>query len=192
MKTTELRGLFQREVLPDLFLNHEGVFYNAFNKGEEAVYGLVKELWAHICNQDGDHVNNHPLDFQIRNLVLDDTDDGFKCLMVMEMPYPKRFRNLAVYVAVFFGVKDDLRLFLGETDYQALGNRYIFVIELMPDGEGYARANHGFLFRGCNNEPFITEAPENRRRPDFMTGIDPEDEWAAFVDRVAQVCLLEG
>lgn len=192
MKNTDLRSIFQRELMPDLFLNNQDVFYNAFNEGTEAVENLIMELWAFLCNQNGDHVNNHPIDIDIKYIVLDESEDNFTCLMIMELPNIKKVKNLALYFGVFFGVNHDLRFFLGETDYQALGNnRYIFVIELILGAEDvFIRNNHGALYRGCNNEPFLFEKPENPRSPDVLIGIDPEDEWQAFTDRVAQVCLL--
>lgn len=190
MKNEELRSIFQREVIPDLFLNHKDVFYNAFNQGDETVDNLILELWAYICNQGGDHVNNHPLNIEIQYFVLNESDDDFTCLMIMELPNLKKVKNLAVYIAVFFGVNEELRLFLGETDYNAWANRYIFLIELKGDGEEYARNSHGFLFRGCNNEPLLFEKPQNPKSPDQLCGIDPEDELQTFTDVIAQICMI--
>lgn len=169
MENEEIRSVFQREVLPDLFLKNPGVFYNAFNQDSEAVNNLIKQLWAYICNQGGDHVNNHPLHVSIQYIVVDDSKDNFTCLMIMELPNLKKVKNLAVYIAVFFGVKKELRLFLGETDYGAFGaNRYIFLIELKVNGEEYIRDNHGFLFKGCNNEPLLFENLHNPKEPDQL------------------------
>ena len=50
--------------MPQLFLFHPGLFYEAFNEGPEAVDRLLLDLWADICNQGGDHVNNHPLQIE--------------------------------------------------------------------------------------------------------------------------------
>jgi hypothetical protein len=190
VKNKVLRSIFQREMLPDLFLHHQDVFFGAFNKGPDAVNDLLMDMWAYICNQDGDHVNNHPLDIKIEYLVFDDSDDDFTVLAIMELPNIKKLGNLAIYFAVFFGVKKELRLFLGETDYRALGNRYIFVVELKRLGEGFVRHNHCMLHRGSNNEPYFFEKPKNPRKPDVMCGIDPEEERPAFIDHVAQICLL--
>ena len=193
LKNSELRSIFQRELIPDLFLNNQDVFYNAFNKGPEAVKSLIMELWAYICNQDGDHVNNHPLDIKIEYIILDDSEEDFTCLMILELPNIKKIKNLALYFGIFFGVNQKLRLFLGETDYQALGaNRYIFIMELMLSDEEdvFIRQNRGLLYRGCNNEPLLFEKPENPREPDVMIGIDPEEEWQAFTDRVCSSMLV--
>ncbi len=190
MKNEELRSIFQRQMLPDLFLNQQDVFFEAFNKGHEAVNDLIMDMWAYICNQDGDHVNNHPLDIKIEYLITDDSDDDFSVLAIMELPNIKKKGNLAIYFAVFFGVNKELRLFLGETDYHALANRYILIIELKRLGEGFERQSCGILHRGGNNEPLLFEKPKNPRKPDVMFGIDPEEEWQAFTDRVAQICLL--
>jgi hypothetical protein len=191
MKNEELRSIFQREIMPQLFLFHPGLFYEAFNEGPEAVDRLLLDLWADICNQGGDHVNNHPLQIETNYIILDETEDNYTCLMIIKMPNLKKVRNLAVYFGVFLGVNTELRLFLGETDYHALGsNRYIVIIELQAQDDGYRRINHSLLFQGCNNEPLLFEKPANPRTPDQFAGIDPEDEWHTFTDVVAQICLL--
>lgn len=192
MKNEELRSVFQRAALPDLFLNHPDVFFEAFNKGPDAVNVLIIDLWASICNQDGDNVNNHPIQIEINYIVIDDSDDDYTCLMIMELPdVKKKVGNLAIYFAVFFGVNEDLRFFLGETNYQAWANRYIFIIELTGDGDFFNRMNFGCLYRGCNNEPLLFKNPKNPRKPDVKCGIDPEDELEGFIDHVAKICLMQ-
>lgn len=191
MKNEELRSIFQREMLPDLFLHHQDVFFEAFNKGPDAVNDLLMDMWAYICNQDGGHVNNHPLDIKIEYLVLDDSNDDFTVLAIMELPNIKKVGNLAIYFAVFFGVKKELRLFLGETNYHASANRYIVIVELKRLDEGFERHGCRMLHRGSNNQPLLFEKPENPQEPDVTCGIDPEEEWRAFTDHVAQICLLQ-
>ncbi|MBU7006188.1 hypothetical protein [Phosphitispora fastidiosa] len=191
MKNEELRSIFQREILPELFLYRKDLFYQAFNEGPDQVHALMMSLWADICNQNGDNVNNHPIEIKINYIIINDSDEDYTCLMIMEMPdLKKKPGNLAIYYAVFFGVNKDLRFFLGETDYHARGNRYIFIIELIADGDYFSRSNHGHLFQGCNNEPLLFEKPENTKTPDEFVGIDPEDEWQTFTDVVAKICLL--
>jgi hypothetical protein len=188
MKNEELRSIFQREILPGLFLYREDLFYQAFNEGPDQVHALIMSLWADICNQNGDNVKNHPIEIKIDYITIDDTDDNYTCLMIMQLPeVKKKVVNLAIYYAVFFGMNEKLRFFLGETDYHAMGNRYIFIIELI---DNCIRRNHGPIYRGCNNEPLLFEKPENAKSPDVFAGIDPEDEWQTFTDIVAKICLL--
>ncbi len=56
-------------------------------------------------------MNNHPLDVKIEHLILDDSDDNFTALAIMELPNIKKVGNLAICFAVFFGVKKELRLY---------------------------------------------------------------------------------
>ena len=189
MKNEELRSIFQRVSLPSLFLNNPEYFYRAFNSGTDEVSQLINNLWADLCKQVGDHVNNHPLRVEIDYIVLDDSEDDYTVLLVAQLPNIKKVDNLANYFAVVFGnSKRRLRLFLGETDYSAIANRYIFVVELVSNEGAVVRLNLMSLYRGCGNNRTIFEKPINQRVPNEMIGIDPEDEVEAFADAVAVIC----
>ena len=188
MKNEELRSIFQRGSLPSLFLNNPNYFYRAFNKGKDEVSLLINNLWADLCEQAGDHVNNHPLGLKLDYIVLDASEDNYSVLLVAQLPNIKKVNNLANYFAVVFGNKRNLRLFLGETDYSAIANRYIFVAELVLSEGAIVRLNLMSLYRGCGNDPTIFEKPINQRVPNEMIGIDPEDEVEAFADAVAVIC----
>lgn len=191
MISKELRSILHGEVLPNLFLKNPSVFYEAYKNGDESVHQMFMSLWAETCNRAGQQLDNNPLQLAIKHINIDYSEENHTDLMIVELPEIQNVSNMAVYCAVFFGVKQELRLFLGETDYNASGaTRYIFIVELKMNELGYARQNHGFLFRGCNINPLLFDAPENPFDPDPMYGMEPEEEWSAFTDMVARICLL--
>lgn len=187
----EVRAIFQKEVLPSLFLNNQDVFFNAFILGPGNVKALLMKSWEDICGQNGHELQKQQIAFNVKYIIIDNSEINFTCLMIIELPSSEKVNDLAVYSAVYFGVNHNLRLFMGETDYSAKTHRYIWVVELNAEKQDIVRHNYGVLFRGCNNEPLLFAQPQDPEEPDRCQGINPEEELATFADIVAKICIVE-
>lgn len=186
MTNEELRSDFQRNVLPDLLFNNADYFFEAIGNGTQEE--LFQQIWINLCSQDGDHPNNHPLDMSFTYYNLSDSDDYYRLLMLIGLPRIKKATNLAVYIGIFFGKDDVLRLFLGETDGHTPN---VCIVEIESPFPNYSRINHGPIFAGCDNDPILFESSESPEKPSIFCGVSYEKERLIFADMVAKICLSD-
>lgn len=176
MKTDDLRWTFTKRVIPELVHTREDLIIDALNvDGSESVKALLMELWADLCTQDGDHVNNHPLQLDVDFGILEDEGDNSTYLLLIEFPELKKVSNLAKYMGVCMGNGLTTRLFVGETDYQA------------------SKLIHGPKTGHMGRQIFLIEfaGPEpSRTNLGAYSGDTSDEEKEIFISAVGEICQI--
>lgn len=169
MELLDFRGIFQREWLPELFLNIFDLYLEAVR--EERVPELIKHGWDEMIMLCGKEPNDYPFEFSVDTCNYDD-DTMFSIIEMPELPKAER-RNLAIYAMVVFDVNNRTpqRFFLGETDYNGIHKRAIFVAEF----EGNTHYNYG---------PLVC-------RDNIYKPVKREDELSEFIEHVMRVYKSE-
>lgn len=166
MKSTDVRLHFTKGLLPTVFFDNPNYFIDALNDGgEEAVITASKQLWSDFLTENGDHPNNHPIDFDVWLLALNEEDvtenEETSFLLLLQLPESKKGMNTVAYIGMLYGVKGELRYFVGETDYHNAKNPYvqtggmnrlIFLIEMNVEDGAFTRNNLGSLYGDTHEE----------------------------------------
>lgn len=166
MNMVDFRGEFQREWLPELFLNNTEIYFEAIY--DDRVEDLIKEIWVEMVKVYNQNPDDYPLEFEVETYNYDD-GTMFSIIQMPEITKAKG-KNLAIYAMVIFDTnnKKKPRFFLAETDYNSL-NRLIFITE--PVNDVGARANFGPLVYDMN----------------IMAPVKKEDELAEFIEYVVRI-----
>lgn len=174
MKMLDFRGIFQREWLPELFLNDEniGLYFDAVN--EDKVDELIVYIWNEMIKAYNKNPENYPLEFAVNTYNYDD-NTYFSVIEMPELPKSKG-TNLAIYAMIIFDNENRKRprFFLGETDYNSF-LRHIFVAEWIREDEQYRHQNWG---------PLLVD-------DDIMSPVSKENELNEFIGTVVSVYLSE-
>ncbi len=194
-----LREIYQREILPPLILDNPEEFYAAFDRGPEAAEGFFQEKWEWMCARlpqgrlPGGGFAPCPV-AGMDCLALDEREESFAALLTVELTEPAEDRQgLALYVSVFFGVGRTPRLLYGEHTCLPGGAPTIGVCELRfgRDGE-LRRLDHGVLFQGCDNRPFLFDPPAAPLPEDPARPLARERWYTAYLDQAARLCAAGG
>lgn len=139
----DLRGIFQRNYLPSLFVEYHHVHLGAVN--EERLDKLIQDMWNEMLEKENKNPEDYPFEFSAETYIDDDEKTCYTLIQMPELPKSKG-RNIAIYAIGVFDIKEKRRprCFLGETDYNSLC-RCIFVCEPEWKNENYEHHNYGML-----------------------------------------------
>lgn len=173
MTLLDFRGIFQRQWLPELFLNNIDLHIDAINK--EEVNEQITYIWNGMIESAGRNPADYPLEFEVGTYICKNNKTCYSIIQMSELPKAKG-TNLAIYAMVVFDAKNKRkqRFFLGETDYNTL-DRYIFTVELIAKNGEYMRQNLGPLAH-----------TEGHLRP-----VKKEEELETFVANILDIYELE-
>lgn len=173
MNMLDFRGIFQRQWLPELFLNNIDLHIDAINK--EEVNEQIEYIWNGMVESAGRNPADYPLEFEVGTYICKDNKTCYSIIKMPELP-KARGANLAIYAMVVFDAKNKRkpRFFLGETDYNSL-DRYIFTVEYICKNRQYMRQNLGPL--AC---------VEGRLRP-----VKKEEELDVFIENILGIYISE-
>lgn len=189
----ELRTIYQREILPPLFLDNPEEFYAAFEKGPDAAEAFFCEKWDWMCARlSAEGAASCPVT-GMDCVALDETEESFAALLAVELSPPKAEKTekagLARYAAAFFGVGRLPRLFYGE--YAALpgGAPTLEVAEYRLDREGGLRRHiRAVLHQGCDNAPLLFPPSADPLPEDASLPLGEDAWYTAFLDAAARTC----
>ncbi len=184
MSMEDFRSIFQRYILPDLFLNHIDYLFYHINQGTETDY--INQLWKDMIFDEEKNPENYPM--EINTHIINDEKDKKRYYMIISMPNLQKptSGNLAIYFVVSFGSRkrDEVRYFLAETDYTHAilfshlpyyAHRAIFIAEITQPyyDDNALHKNYGILFNEKGEIPC------------------PDNELSLFVDHVIAICQAD-
>lgn len=179
MKIIDFRSLFQREWLPGLFLDETNYYIDSVNNATEAE--AIEDFWYDMIIKCKMAPECFPLEFSVNTYHYDD-DIYFSIIEMPEITKAKG-KNLAIYAMLVFDIKGKIpaRYFLGETDYNPITKRSIFIAEFYKMKyslcEGWlGRYNYGPLCKRNKATGNYTFSP-----------VEKENELDEFIDRVLEI-----
>ena len=143
MQMLDLRGIFQRKWVPELFLDNNNVCINAIINGR--LDKLIKRAWNNLIYAFECSPEDYKLEFEAEAYRC--SDNIYFCVLQLPEIENSKGHNLAVYAMAVFSTENKIkpRFFLGETDYYCSLGRFIFVTEPVWENDNYIHNNYGTL-----------------------------------------------